>query len=140
MRKKIVLALVIIGILIFINSCGGLLGTSIEDRIDSFETALNSSDRTDIWLNFSSTDCNDYNSLSDIAYWDTHSIFQNDDWNFGSLSVDGTYVNVTYTHSGGASGDLLFRYELVNNGDDLLGENWEIATIWVDDMSIPVID
>jgi len=135
MKKKIVLALVIIGIVIFINSCGDLLGTSVSkaDRIGMFEEDLNNTDRTGIWENFSELHCADYESIRDLAYWDTTSVFKNTNWDIeipSNLSLD--IIITTGTHTSGSSGNIDLKFEMVNEGDSLLGDNWKILKLWVE--------
>lgn len=69
-RTIILFATLSLSLVLVLTGCG-LLSMSIEKRITQFVGALNAADRSQVYLNFSSADTQDYNTIKSAAYWDT---------------------------------------------------------------------
>jgi len=139
MIKRISLILLAIAIVTIVSSCGALLGNSIEERVQQFETDLNGT-RSGIIDNFS-TDCASYNEMNIATYWSNNtSVFDDDYRNFNITIPNDPNDTFTTTYTDNAGGPYTIKFYLVNEGDFFSGDNWEIRTIWVTDMDNPQIN
>ena len=59
-----------LGILLLVLVFGCTFGMTLEERIAQFETDLNLTDRSDIYMNFHSTSTLDYDAIRDPTYFD----------------------------------------------------------------------
>ncbi|MBN2444501.1 MAG: hypothetical protein JXJ04_24280 [Spirochaetales bacterium] len=66
--KKLIIMVIAAGVVLLILS-GCPMGITIESRIGMFESDLNSSDRSDVYLNFH-PDTSSYNQIKDPDYFD----------------------------------------------------------------------
>jgi len=139
MYKRIISIVIIVLSVIFISSCGALLGVSIEDTIDQFESDLNGS-RSNIVDNFSES-CDDYNLMNTLGYWNDSGSFDDDykTFNISIPSDPSETFTTTYSDTSGG-GPYTIKFYMVDEGDFWSGENWKIRKIWITDMVDPYIN
>lgn len=131
MKIKTVLFAGVVITAMMLSSCGLFLGTSIGDRIDQFESDLNTDSRSSIMDNFSENDCEDYNLISDPSYWNDFSIFGLANRSFSiSVSEGSSSASGTITYGVGTEEAIFF--DLVDEGSFFSGEDWKITKIWLD--------
>ena len=124
MKRNIILGLVIVIIIIAISSCSIFgVGTTMTDRINSFENNLNGS-RSNIIDNIH-LDAPGYNTANNDNYWLT-----NDPWDPGNkpfsitnISESSSSVSASF-HWGGT--DTTIFFEMKDDGDFFSGEDWKI--------------
>ncbi|MBN2510520.1 MAG: hypothetical protein JXB03_09590 [Spirochaetales bacterium] len=125
MKKTIIL--IAVAAALFLTGCE-ITDVDIPGRIAAFETDLNSSDRTGIWNNFSSTATSEYENLQDTSYWDTGSIWSlaNRDFTLSINSISNDNADVTVNNS---LGDIHMRFEMVAEKNGLT-TTWYIDNIY----------
>ncbi len=117
---------------LFLSSCNLFFGTSIEDRIAQFESDLNTDSRSSIIDNFSKSDCEDYNSINDLTYWNDTSIFCLANKPFSlSVSEGNESASGTMTY-GDPSAQTSISFVLVDEGSVFTGADWKITQVWLD--------
>ncbi len=127
MKIKIMLILVAAAVILGIGSCSLFSGMSIDERIDQFQSDLNTSDRSGIIDNFSK-DCDSYNEINTSSYWngDT-SVFDDNYRTFSiSVSVSGDTATGTMTNSNDT-----YNIEFIMT-DEGFFDGWKILEIWID--------
>jgi hypothetical protein len=139
MYKRIISIVIIVLSVMLISSCGALLGVSIEDTIDQFESDLNGS-RSNIVDNFSES-CDDYNLMNTLGYWNDSGSFDDDyqTFNISIPSDPSETFTTTFTDTSGG-GPYIIKFSMVDKGDFWSGENWKIRKIWITDMVNPYIN
>jgi len=128
MKIKIMLILVAAAVILAIGSCSLFSGMSIEERIDQFQSDLNTSDRSDIIDNFSK-DCDSYNEINTSSYWnDGSSIFDVSNRPFSiSVSVSGDTATGTMVYTT-SSTSCDIRFEMVDEG---FIDGWKILSVYI---------
>jgi hypothetical protein len=120
-------------------SCS-LLGMSITDRVGSFQTDLNSADRSSIYTNFDSANTSDYNALKSASTIidQIFPVLGTGDTPYAlaitNESNPSTGVLVTVTGGPALFGGTHHLKLVMDNSTSLLGD-WQIVTLSMDNGS-----
>lgn len=131
MKKNIIFGLVILLAILAVSSCSIFgVGTSMSDRISSFEDDLNGS-RANIFDNIH-PEANASKTLDD-TYWET-GIWVSGDKPFSITNkVEGSSsITAVFNSTGGTLTDASVSFEMKDDGDFFSGENWKIWSCTVD--------
>jgi len=132
MKKNIFFGLIIGIIILAISSCSIFgVGTTMTDRINSFENNLNGS-RANIIDNVH-PDAPGYNTANSDAYWSdvngtwdpVSNSFSITNTSESSSSISGTFTSKDFN-------SVLISFEMKDDGDFFSGENWKIWSCTVD--------
>jgi len=130
MKKNIIYGLILIPAIIVISSCSIFgVGTSMTDRIGTFEDDLNGS-RANIIDNIH-PDAPSYNTLDD-TYWTT-GIWTSGDQPFSitSITEGSSSVTAVFNSSGASLTNATVVFGMKDDGDFFSGENWKITSCTV---------
>lgn len=114
---------------ISLSSCN-LLGASIDERIVSFESDLNSASRATIYRNFHPTETSMYNQIKDPVWWDGSAYALADQpFSITGVVVDEGAGTATASFSSDLLVDETILFQFAKDGPD-----WQIESI-----SIPTV-
>lgn len=124
LRRTIILAAIAVVVIFAFHGCG-LLGVSIEQRVQYFESDLNDANRDDMYLNFHSTLTADYASITgDGTVFDD--AFDPIDRNYTIVISDqsnpNNVIGIIDADGGGFGGPLEIYFKMAQDGLDWMIE------------------
>lgn len=133
MKKYIVFGLIIVLVIFAVSSCSIFgVGTTMSDRIGSFEKDLNGS-RSNIFDNIH-PDANASKTLDD-TYWEKGIwISAHKPFDISDISESSGSVTAVFT-SGGYPGGTGIFFKMKDDGDFFAGEDWKIWSCTVNDIN-----
>lgn len=138
MKARTIIGFVALALVLALALSGCMFGPlTIEGRISKFISDLNTTDRLNVYQNFSPTETADYGSIGSGFYWETPFPSGADtDPEYAAVVTDSTNplaVLVTITGPGAFLGPKDFKFVMVGEVTESGGTNWLIHELWIDD-------